>query len=129
MFTVAGQADLDLQHEARLEGELFDQGVGNEKIIDSRTQVIGCETQAGDLLSPLEKTCGGHDYPVIQAVSNLIHNKMPPGKVGSDSESGLDGELDQSSERELLQLVHHKRGKRWSGRCFGGGHEILTGEC
>jgi hypothetical protein len=112
-----------------VEREFFDEGVGNEKIIDSGTQVVGCKTQAGALLSTFEKTCGGHDSPVIQAVPNLIQNQMPPAEVGADAESDFDGELDQSSEWELLQLVHHKRGKRWSGRCFGGGHEILTGEC
>ena len=129
MFTVAGQADLNMQHEARLKGEFFDEGVGDEKIIDSRTQVVGCEAQAGALLIALEKTCGGHGSPVMQAVSNLIHDQMSPCEVGSDAESGLDGALDQCRERELLQLVHHKRGRRWSRWCFGGGHEILTGEC
>ena len=91
MFAVPGQADLDLQHEARLEGEFFDEGVGNEKVIDSRTQVVGCETKAGALLSALEKAGGGHGSAVMQAVPNLIHNQMPPGKIGSDAESGLDG--------------------------------------
>ena len=90
MFAVAGQADLDLQHEARLEGEFFDEGVGDEKIIDSRTQVVGGETQAGALLIALEKACGGDDSTFMQAVSNLIHNQMPPGKVGPNAKSGLD---------------------------------------
>jgi hypothetical protein len=83
-----------MQHEARLEGEFFDEGVGDEKIIDSRTQVVGGETQAGALLITLEKACGGHDSPFMQAVSNLIHNlihnQMPPGKVGPNAKSGLD---------------------------------------
>jgi hypothetical protein len=26
----------------------------------------------------------------MQAVSNLIHNQMPPGKVGPNAKSGLD---------------------------------------
>jgi len=129
MFTVAGQANLDVQHEARLEGEFFDESVGDEQIIDSRTQIVGCDTQGGAFLSALEKARGGHGSPVVQAVSNLIHNQVSPSKVSSDTESGLDGELDQCGERELLQLVHHKRGSRWSRRCFGEGHEILTGKC
>jgi hypothetical protein len=90
MFTVAGQADPDMQHEARLEGEFFDEGVRDEKIIDPGTQVVGCETQAGALLSALEKACGGHGSPLMQAVSDLIHNQMPPGKVGPNAKSGLD---------------------------------------
>jgi hypothetical protein len=72
--------------------------VRDEKIIDSRTQVVGCETQAGAFLSAFEKACGGHDSPFMQAVSNLIHNQMPPSKVVSNAKAGLDGELDQCGE-------------------------------
>ena len=65
MFAVAGQTNLNLQHEARLEGEFFDEGVRDEKIIDPGTQVVGCETNAGAFLSALEKSGGGHGSAVM----------------------------------------------------------------
>ena len=110
MFTVARQTDSDFEHEARLKGEFFDQRVGNEKIINSRTQVIGRKTKAGAILFTLEEAgCRDRDT-VLQAVSNLINHQMTPRKVGSKAKPGLNGALDQCGERELLQLVHHKSG-------------------
>jgi hypothetical protein len=107
VLAVSRQADLDLQHEAGLEGVFFDEGVGNEEVIDSRAEIVGCETKIGALLRALEEACGGHDASVLQAVPDLIDHEMAACEVGSDAEAGCDGALDQCGERELLKLVHH----------------------
>jgi hypothetical protein len=81
--------------------------VGNEEVIDSWSEVVGCETKIGALLRTLEEACGGHDTSVLQAVPDLIHHEMAACEVGSDAEAGCDGALDQRGEGELLKLVHH----------------------
>jgi hypothetical protein len=81
--------------------------VGNEEVIDSWSEIVGCETKIGTILRALEEACGGHDTSVLQAVPDLIDHEMAACEVGSDAEAGRDRALDQSGERELLKLVHH----------------------
>jgi hypothetical protein len=73
--------------------------VGDEQIINSRTQVVGCKADTGAFLRALKKTGGHHDTPILQTVPNLIHNEMPSRGIGSDAKTGRDRTLDQCVER------------------------------
>ena len=56
MFTISRQSDSHFKHEPGLKREFFDQGLGNKKIINSWTKVIGGEAQAGVILFTLEQS-------------------------------------------------------------------------